>query len=78
MSISEFEPVVFAPFLHDLNEVLNLWVVSVLEHLNDLDQSLFRLFSRDHHLENSDRRTSLSFPELRVWVESLKHVKCLD
>lgn len=39
--ISEFEPVVFAPLFHDLNEILNLRVVSILEHLDDFDESLF-------------------------------------
>ncbi len=65
---SELEAVVLAPFLHYLHKVLHLRVVRVLEQLDHFDQSLLVLLASDHHLEHSDRRTSLSLPKLRVWV----------
>ena len=76
--LSEFEAIVLAPLFHDLNKVLNLWVVGVLEHLDHFHQPLFRLFAGHDHLEDSDRRPSLSFPELGVWVQPLEDVECLD
>jgi len=75
---SELEAVVLAPFLHYLHKVLHLGVVRVLEQLDHFDQSLLVLLASDHHLEHSDCRTSLSFPKLRVWVQSLEHIKSLN
>lgn len=74
---SEFEAVVFAPFLHDLDEVLHLWVICVLQKLNDLNQTLLVLLLRDNHLENTNCSTTLTLPELRVRVQPLEHVERL-
>ena len=70
-----FEAVVFAPFLHHLDEVLNLRVVCVLQHLNYFNQSLVALFAGDNHLKNTDGGSSLTLPEFWIRVESLKNVE---
>jgi hypothetical protein len=71
MWISELEPVVLTPLLHDLNEVLDLGVICVLKHLDYLDEALLRFLSCDNHLEDPNRGPALALPELWVRVESL-------
>ena len=75
--LSEFEAVVFAPLFHDLDEILDLRVVSVLKHLDDFHKSLFRLFASNDHLEYSNGRTSFALPELWIRVKSLKNIEGL-
>lgn len=76
--LSEFEAIVLAPLFHDLNKVLNLWVVSVFEHLDHFYQPLFGFFASLDHLEDSYCRTSLALPEFRVRVQSLEDIEGLD
>ena len=40
---SELESIVLAPLLHDLDEIFHLRVGGVLQHLDDLNESLFVL-----------------------------------
>lgn len=68
LAYSELEAIVFAPLLHDLDEVLNLGIGSVFEHLDDFNEALFVLCARDHQLEHTDGGSTLSFPELGVCV----------
>lgn len=73
--LSEFETVLGSPLLHNLEEVLDLGVVGALQHLHDLNQSFLLLHSGDHHLEHSDRGSTLTFPEFWVRVKSLQNVE---
>lgn len=75
---SKLKSIIFSPFLHYLHEVFDLWVISILKHLNNFNQSLLALFPCYHHLEHSDCCSSLALPELGVWIKSLEHVKGLD
>ena len=75
---SKLKSIIFSPLLHYLNEVLNLRVIGILKHLNNLNKSLLALFACNNHLEYSDSCTSLALPELGIWIKSLQHVKCLD
>ena len=75
---SKFESILFAPFLHDLHEILYLWIVSVLEHLNDLNKSFPLLFAGNNHLEDANCSTSLAFPEFGVWIKSFQDIECFD
>ena len=74
---SELEAVVLAPLFHDLDEVLDLRIRSVLEHIDHLDQSLLVLSTSDDKLEDSDGGTTLTLPELRVGIKALEHIKGL-
>ena len=76
--LSELEAVVLAPLLHDLDEVLNLWVRRILQHVDDLDEPLLVLDSRDDKLEDTDGGAALALPELGVSIEPLEHVEGLD
>jgi hypothetical protein len=61
-----------------LNDILNLRIIRVLEHLNDLNEPLFRFLAGDNHLEDANRSTSLALPKFRVRIESLKNVEGLN
>ena len=76
--VSKLKAIILAPFLHNLNEVLNLWVARILEHIDDLDEALLVLSSSYNHLEDSDGGTTLAFPELGVGIQTLEHVEGLD
>ena len=73
--MSELKSIFFAPLFHDLDNVLNLWVVDALKHLNNILESLFRFFTSYHHLKNTDGCTSLAFPELWIRVKTLEYVE---
>ena len=74
---SELEAVVLAPLLHHLHKVLDLGVVSILKQLDGLNQPLLAFLTGDHQLEDANRGTSLSLPELWIGVKSLEHVEGL-
>ena len=76
MGDSKFISVVLAPFLHNRDKVLNLWIVRILQHLDDFNELFFGLLSSDNHLEHSDCCTSLSFPEFWIRVKSFKDIEC--
>ena len=76
--LSELEPIVLAPLLHHLHEVLHLRIIRVLQHLDHLNQSLLGFVTSNHHLEDSNSSSTLAFPEFRIWVQSLQHIKCFD
>jgi len=76
--VSDFDAVIFAPFLHNLNEIFNLGVVCALEHLNNFDKFLFAFCSCDHHLEDSDGCSALALPKLWVGIKSFKYIKCFN
>ena len=75
ISVSELESIFFAPLLHYLDNVFHLWVVDALEHLNYILKSFFGFFASNDHLENTDRGTSLAFPELWIRVKTLEDVE---
>ena len=72
---SELESILFTPFLHDLDEVFYLRVRGVLEHVDDIDESLLLLNTGDHELEDTNCGTTLPLPELWVSIKTLQHVK---
>ena len=76
--ISELEAIVFTPFFHCLDEVFHLRVVRILQHLDDLDESLLALLTCNNHLENTDGSATLALPEFGVWIEALENVECLN
>ena len=45
------DPVFFGPFFNDLDNVIDLRVRGVLEHLHDVDEGLPLLPPRDDHLK---------------------------
>jgi len=45
---SKLEAVVLTPLLHDLDEVLYLWVGRVLEHVDHFNQAFFVLSAGNH------------------------------
>ena len=75
MGDSKFISVVLAPFLHNRDKVLNLWIVRILQHLDDFNELFFGLLSSDNHLEYADCSASLSFPEFWIRVKSFEHVE---
>lgn len=75
--VSELKSVVLAPLFHNLHEVLNLWVRSVLQHVNHFNKALLILSTRDNQLEDSDSRAALALPELWVGIEAFQHVESL-
>ena len=75
ISVSELKSIFFAPFFHYLDDVLNLWIVNALKHLNDILESLFRFFAGYNHLENSNGGSSLAFPELWIRVKTLEDIE---
>lgn len=77
-SCSELEAIILAPFLHDLHEVLYLRIVRVLQHVDNLDESLLIFCSSHYHLENADGGTTLTFPEFWVSIKSLENIEGLD
>ena len=76
-SLSELETIILAPLLHRLDDVLNLRVLGILQHLNYFNKTFLALLSSDNLLEHSDCSSSLTFPELWICVQSLEHVECL-
>lgn len=72
---SELEAVVFAPLLHCLHNVFNLRILGIFQHLDNFYQALFVLCTCNHHLENAYSSASLTFPELWIRIESLKHIE---
>ena len=71
------DPVFFGPFFNHLDNVINLRVRGVLEHLHDVDKGLPLLPPRDDHLKEADRGSPFALPVLGVRVQPLEHVKRL-
>jgi hypothetical protein len=75
--LSEFEPVVLAPLLHYLHDVLRVRVACIFQHLDHLNQLLLVLLSGDNTLEDTNGGAPLALPELRVSIEPFQNIKRL-
>ena len=76
--LSELKPILLAPFLHGLDDVFDLRIISALQAGYDLRKSIIGLDSSDNHLEDTDSSATLALPELRIWVQSLEHIESFD
>ena len=75
--LSELKPILLAPFFHGLDDVFDLGIISALQAGYDFRQAIVGLDASDHHLEDTDGSAALTLPELRIWVQSLKHIESL-
>jgi len=73
--VSELKSIFFAPLFHHLDNVLDLRIVNTLKHLDHILKSLFGFFTSYNHLENSNRCSSFTFPELWIGVKTLKDIE---
>mmetsp|Transcript_89414 Transcript_89414/g.248345 ORF Transcript_89414/g.248345 Transcript_89414/m.248345 type:complete len:283 (-) Transcript_89414:957-1805(-) len=74
----QLKTVVLCPFLHHaVDHVLHLRIVRAPQQDHHFLQLVWRFFPSNSALENTNCCTSLSLPELWVWVEPLKDVECL-
>ena len=67
--------ILLCPFLHHLNDLFNLWIGCVLEHLDNIGQGLSFFPPSDDHLPMTNAGTTFSFPIFRVWIQPLQHVE---
>ena len=66
-----------APFFHYLNEVFDLRVVRILQHVDRINQPLFALLAHDEHLEHADGSTTFALEEFGIRVKAIKDIEGL-